>query len=161
MARISVQEAGGQNIVAFLDMIAWSELGQYVIDGSDDGYNVLVGSTPSHILTFPSYNSHPDILNHALNSTAAGRYQLLFKYYAPYCKLLGLSNFGPVNQDRIAIQQIKERHAIPMIQQGDIEQAISACNTIWASLFGSPYNQHTNSLADLLNQYQAAGGTTS
>jgi muramidase (phage lysozyme) len=79
MARITPEEAGGKNVVALLDAIKVSELGPRIIAGSDDGYNVLVGSTPTHILTFPSYASHPNILNRETNSTAAGAYQLLHR----------------------------------------------------------------------------------
>ena len=39
-------------IKAFLDMIAWSELGEELIDISDNGYNVIVGSTPSRPILF-------------------------------------------------------------------------------------------------------------
>lgn len=156
MARISAQEAGGANVVAFLDLIAWSELGPVLLadPNSDSGYRALVGWTPNNRLYFSDYSTHPDILNQALHSTAAGRYQLLFRYYQPYCKLLGLSNFGPINQDRIAIQMIKECHAIPMIQQGNIDDAIKACSSRWASFAGSSYGQHTNSLQALLSKYQ-------
>ncbi|TPQ32162.1 glycoside hydrolase, partial [Burkholderia ubonensis] len=45
MARISVAAAGGKNRVAFLDTVAVSEIGAALLAKSDDGYNVLVGST--------------------------------------------------------------------------------------------------------------------
>jgi hypothetical protein len=34
------------NLKAFLDMIAWSEIGPALLAKSDNGYNVCVGSTP-------------------------------------------------------------------------------------------------------------------
>ena len=34
----------------------------------------------------------------------------------------------------MALQQIKERGALPMIDRGDIRQAIDRCSNIWASL---------------------------
>ena len=34
------------------------------------------------------------------------------------------------------MQQIKERGALPMIDRGDIRQAIDRCSNIWASLPG-------------------------
>ena len=64
------------NRQAFLDMLAWSE-GTSTITESDNGYNVLVGSTPEHPLLFESYADHPRILNPDLDSTAAGRYRLM------------------------------------------------------------------------------------
>ena len=35
------------------------------------------------------------------------------------------------SQDAVALQQIKERGALPMIDRGDIRQAIDRCNNIW------------------------------
>ena len=37
----------------------------------------------------------------------------------------------------MALQQIKERGALPMIDRGDIRQAIDRCSNIWASLPGA------------------------
>lgn len=157
MSRISEQEAGGKNVLAFLDMIAWSEIGPKLLAASDDGYNVVVGGT-----LFTGYGDHPRKLvqlRPGLASTAAGRYQLLARYYDAYRKQLGLSNFGPINQDRIAIQQIKERKALSLIQDGKFAAAVTACSNIWASLPGNTYGQHQNDLAKLLAAYKAAGGT--
>ena len=39
------------------------------------------------------------------------------------------------------LQQIKERGALPMIDRGDIRQAIDRCSNIWASLPGAGYGQ--------------------
>lgn len=146
------------NLSAFLDMLAWSEIGTELLSVSNDGYNVLVGSTIENPLLFTSYAAHPDLFNKETDSTAAGRYQLLHRYWASYCKTLGLHDFTPESQDKIAIQQIKERGAISDIEAGNIESAISKCNTIWASLAGSPYGQHTNSLGSLKGAYILAGG---
>ena len=41
--------------------------------------------------------------------------------------------------DAVALQQIKERGALPMIDRGDIRQAIDRCSNIWASLPGAGY----------------------
>ena len=37
----------------------------------------------------------------------------------------------------LALQQIKERGALPKIDRGDIRQAIDRCSNIWASLPGA------------------------
>ena len=58
MARIDAASAGGQNRVAFLDMVSASEIGASLLALTDDGYNVLVGATPSNVLTFDSYAAH-------------------------------------------------------------------------------------------------------
>ena len=39
------------------------------------------------------------------------------------------------------MQQIKERSALPMIDRGDIRQAIDRCSNIWASLPGAGYGR--------------------
>ena len=111
---------------AFLDMLAWSE-------GTDNGrqktrnhgYDVIVGGE-----LFTDYSDHPRklvTLNPKLKSTAAGRYQLLSRWWDAYRKQLGLKDFSPKSQDAVALQQIKERGALPMIDRGDIRQAIDRC----------------------------------
>ena len=52
-----------------------------------------------------------------------------------------LKDFSPKSQDAVALQQIKERGALPMIDRGDIRQAIDRCSNIWASLPGAGYGQ--------------------
>jgi muramidase (phage lysozyme) len=158
MPVITAAQTGSQNRVAFLDVIANSEIGPALLAKTDNGYQCLVGSTPSHPLTFSSFASHPDILNRALNSTAAGRYQLLFRYWLSYSKMLNLPDFGPLSQDRIALQQIRECNALADIDAGNFAHAVALCSRIWASFPGSPYGQHTNAIALLQGYYTAAGG---
>ncbi len=142
------------NMAAFLDMLAHSEgTTKY---GHDDGYNVIVGGK-----LFDDYSAHPNILvelRPGLKSTAAGRYQLLFRYYQPYKGLLKLDDFSPASQDKIAIQQIKERRAMPLIETGHFTDAVNACKNIWASLPGAGYGQHENGIGPLRMAYVAAGG---
>src|SRR4051812_26506929 len=102
-------------------MIAFSEGTSRVAD-SDDGYKVLVGGT-----VFPSYHDHPRQfvhINNRLTSSAAGRYQLLMRYYDAYAAQLHLTDFSPAAQDAIAIQQIKECHALDDIDAGLFENAV-------------------------------------
>ena len=102
---------------AFLDMLAWSE-------GTDNGrqktrnhgYDVIVGGE-----LFTDYSDHPRklvTLNPKLKSRKAGRYQLLSRWWDAYRKQLGLKDFSPKSQDAVALQQIKERGALPMIDRG-------------------------------------------
>lgn len=161
MTAILPEIAGGVNRCAFLDLIAHSEIGPELLAVSDNGYNCLVGSTAAKPLLFSDYRTHPNIVREirkGLVSSAAGRYQLLYRYWAPYAKLLGLTDFGPETQDRIALQQIKECHALPLIDAGDVTGAVKACAHIWASLPGANYGQHENRIADLVAAYVAAGG---
>lgn len=142
---------------AFLDMLAWSE-------GTDKpgqptknhGYDVIVGGS-----LFTDYSDHPRklvTLNPKLKSTAAGRYQLLFKWWDAYRKQLGLKDFSPASQDAVALQQIKERGALPLIDKGDIRQAIDRCGNIWASLPGAGYGQFEHKADNLIAKFKEAGG---
>jgi len=162
MARISEQEAGGKNVLAFLDMIAVSELGERLLAASDDGYNVIVGSTPTSPDLFPSYKDHPrkrvPLPKLGINSTAAGRYQILAWIFDHYREALGLSNFGPINQDRIALQLIRECRALDDIKAGRFGAAVTKCKSRWASLPGAGYGQNEHSLVHLMAAYTAAGG---
>ena len=85
---------------------------------------------------FTDYSDHPRklvTLNPKLKSTGAGRYQLLSRWWDAYRKQqIGLKDFSPKSQDAVALQQIKERGALPMIDRGDIRQAIDRCSNIWA-----------------------------
>lgn len=158
MPVITAQQAGGSNRLSFLDMIAWSE-GTSRIPDSDNGYRVLVGAAPDTPLTFSSYATHPDIFNAALDSTAAGRYQLLYRYWLAYRQLLKLPDFSPLSQDRIALQQIREKGALPFIDIGNFTKAVQLSSGIWASLPGNGYDQHVNTLSALQTAYVNAGGT--
>ena len=132
MAQIALQQAGGVNVVAFLDMLAWSEGTDNGKQATKDrGYDVIVGGQ-----LFKSYAAHPRVLvdlpKLKIQSTAAGRYQLLHRYYDAYKKTLGLKDFSPLSQDLIALQQIRENRALPLIQAGKIPKAIKAVSNIWA-----------------------------
>lgn len=150
-------------IKAFLDMIAWSELGEELLDLSDDGYNVIVGSTPSRPILFHDYSDHPRRLitiRHGLKSSAAGRYQILARIYDAYRQPLRLRNFGPDAQDRIAIKLITECDATDDIIHGDIKAAIAKCASRWASLPGAGYGQHEHKIALLIEAFKNAGGVS-
>jgi muramidase (phage lysozyme) len=143
------------NMHAFLDMIAHSEgTTRY---GVNNGYDVVVGGG-----LFDSYADHPRRLievRPGLKSTAAGRYQLLARYFDAYKRQLHLDDFSPDAQDAIAEQQIVECRATPDIDAGRFGVAVAKCAHIWASLPGAGYNQHENKLADLQAEYVNRGGT--
>lgn len=146
------------NVVAFLDMLAWSEgTDNGKQPTKDHGYDVIVGGR-----LFTGYADHPRELvalpRLGIKSTAAGRYQLLSRYYDAYRRLLGLKDFSPLSQDLIAIQQIRERRALELVKAGQVVKAISFVRNIWASLPGAGYGQHERKLDDLLAAYRKAGG---
>lgn len=143
---------------AFLDMLAVSEIGEALLAVSDNGYNVLVGSTSDNPLLFDSYTDHPHVYNARLNSTAAGRYQFLWRDWHHYRDQLQLPDFGPASQDAWALQLIRERGALTLIDAGQFADAVRRCSNLWASLPGAGYGQHENALAKLEAAYTEAGG---
>ena len=117
---------------AFLDMLAWSE-------GTDNGrqktrnhgYDVIVGGE-----LFTDYSDHPRklvTLNPKLKSTGADPLPTAI-YVGCLHKRKRPERLLSKSQDAVALQQIKERGALPMIDRGDIRQAIDRCSNIWASL---------------------------
>jgi muramidase (phage lysozyme) len=144
-----------KNEAAFLRTIGFSEIGRDVLAHSDDGYNVLFGGC-----LFQSYKDHPrkTITVNGLTSTAAGKYQILEHIYDHYKAQLNLSDFSPHSQDLIALQLLKESHAIEPINNGDFPEAIKRASSKWASLPGSPYKQHTQKLGYLEAYYENVGG---
>ena len=95
------------------------------------GYDVIVGGE-----LFTDYSDHPRklvTLNPKLKSTGAGRYSF-FPWWDAYRKQQPERLLSAKSQDAVALQQIKERGALPMIDRGDIRQAIDRCSNIWASL---------------------------
>ena len=135
------------NQTAFLATIGYSE-------GAD--YNVLYGGG-----TFDDYSTHPNQAVTAGNytSTAAGRYQILYKTWLYLCTKLGVSDFSPATQDAMALELIAEKGAADDLQNGAFASAVAKCAKTWASLPGSPYGQPTHDIATLTSAYTGAGGT--
>lgn len=166
MPRITAQQAGGPNECAFLDLIAWSEGTSTSLATKNDGYDVIVTGFDGKPEIFTDYSKHPfeggrksKVINRTgLTSNAAGRYQQMLRDWPHYRDLLKLPDFGPLSQDRVALQHIKECKALPDIHSGHIEIAISKCRNIWASLPGAGYGQREHRLTDLVAQYQSLGG---
>lgn len=146
------------NLSAFLDTIAFSEgtdkPGQPT---KDRGYDVLVGGG-----LFSGYKDHPrkliDLPKLGIKSTAAGRYQVLARYYDAYKKQLKLPDFSPASQDSIAIQLIRECKALDDVNAGRIASALHKCRSRWASLPGAGYGQHEHTTDRLIEIYQTKGG---
>ena len=62
------------------------------------------------------------------------------------------------SQDAVALQQIT-CGVLPMIDRGDIRQAIDRCSNIWASLPGAGYGQFEHKADSLIAKFKEAGGT--
>ena len=105
---------------AFLDMLAWSE--ESITDVRKP--EIMVMTSLSGEL-FTDYSDHPRKLvtpNPKLNQQAPDATSF-FPVADAYRKQLGLKDFSPKSQDAVALQQIMERGALPMIDRGDIRQA--------------------------------------
>lgn len=141
---------------AFLKTIAFSEgtdkAGQPT---RNKGYDVIVGGA-----LFTDYSDHPRALvkfpKLGISSTAAGRYQILARFYDHYKIQLKLKDFGPEAQDAIAWQLIGECKAQGDVLAGNFEVAITKCRSRWASLPGANYGQHEHKMSDLRKVYDAA-----
>tara|TARA_R110001592_G_scaffold65634_5_gene201247 strand:+ start:5682 stop:6245 length:564 start_codon:yes stop_codon:yes gene_type:complete len=160
MPVITEQKAGGVNVLAFLDMLAWSEIGPDMLADpeSEDGYRLLVGSLPGKLKTFASYADHPrvmvDLPNLGIRSSAAGRYQFLSRTWDAIVRVYGFrGRFTPEAQDLAAIKLLQECGAYKLIQQGKITEAIRQAAPIWASLPGAGYGQREHRLSKLLDIY--------
>lgn len=146
---------------AFLDLIAWSEGTSTSPATLDNGYDVIVsGIDGAH--TFTDYSTHPFangrppvVVNHSgLKSTASGRYQQMLRNWTVYKVQLNLPDFGHDSQDKMALQLISEVKATDLILAGNIQDAITACSSRWASFPGT-YQQGNgpHSMNTLLAQY--------
>ena len=59
--------------------------------------------------------------------------------------------------DAVALQQIKERGALPMIDRGDIRQAIDRCSNIQAYSLGAGYALPEHKADSLIAKIQRSG----
>ena len=134
---------------AFLDMLAWSE-------GTDNGrqktrnhgYDVIVGGE-----LFTDYSDHPRklvTLNPKLKINRRRTLPASFPLVGCLPQAAWPEDFSPKSQDAVALQQIKERGALPMIDRGDIRQAIDRCSNIWASLPGAGYGRFEHKADNLI-----------
>ena len=120
------------------------------------GYDVIVGGE-----LFTDYSDHPRklvTLNPKLKSTGAGRYRFFPVGGMPTASAWP-ERLLSEKSDAVALQQIKERGALPMIDRGDIRQAIDRCSNIWASLPGAGYGQFEHKADSLIAKFKEAGGT--
>ena len=119
-----------QNMQKFLDFLGKAE-------GAD--YNVIVGGGK-----FNDFSRHPGVIGLRTKegpSTAAGKYQITQTTYNDIAPRLGIKDFSPQSQDRIAIELIRRKGAFDDIQKGDFRSAIDKLGATWASLPSSPYTQ--------------------
>jgi muramidase (phage lysozyme) len=159
----------GPNVPHFMDLIAFSEGTSTSPLTYNEGYDILVQGIHSSN-RFTEYSDHPFadgrtpivVSQHPfLESTAAGRYQILYRYWKAYKQQLRLPDFSPLSQDLVALQMITEckdpttgKTALTCIIGGDIEKAIYACSSRWASFPGNEYHQGGKPIQTLLMKWQ-------
>ena len=151
---------------AFLDMLAVSEGTSTSPATLCNGYDVIVTGVDGDPEVFTDFSDHPfnngrpsKVINsRGLTSNASGRYQFMLRDWHHYRDSLGLLDFGPDSQDIWALQLIRERGALPLIDAGNFAAAVARCSNLWASLPGAGYGQHENQLAKLQDAYTEAGG---
>jgi muramidase (phage lysozyme) len=135
------------NVGKFLDFLGAAE---------GAGYNTIVGGG-----SFSSYDKHPGIVGLRTKegpSTAAGKYQITKTTYDDIAPKLGITDFSPASQDRIALELIKQKGALADVQSGNYDAAVSKLGGTWASLPSSPYSQPKRS-SEWVSKY--FGGKTS
>ena len=153
---------------AFAHMVKTSEGTVTSQATRNGGYDVIVTGMDRVPEVFTDYSDHPfakgrppKVINlSGLESTASGAYQILLHFWQSYKVLLKLPDFGIQSQDTYFVQQLRERHALPLVDAGNFDAAVMAISGLWASLPGKTYiGQHQNSLASLRAIYEAAGGS--
>lgn len=165
---MTAPDTSGQNVAAFLSMIASSE----GTDRAADPYRVCFG----YQHTIADLRDHPAItgewkgeklpdatcqgagMRPGCVSTAAGRYQIIKPTWAACARALGLSDFTPASQDAAALYLVKQRGALDDVQGGRVADAIGKCRREWASLPGAGYGQPERRLTALLDTFTNAGG---
>ncbi len=139
-------------IRAMLDTIAWAEGSDYysVVRGTD-----MATGLPSQPVT--DLSRHPDLLIQWAKdnkSTAAGRYQFLKSTWDELQAALHLPDFGPASQDLACIELMRQHKMLEPLLNGNVENALSRGNTMWASLPGANYRgQHAHSIAATIAIY--------
>jgi muramidase (phage lysozyme) len=118
------------NVRQFLDFLGKAE-------GAD--YNVIVGGR-----RFDDYSAHPGVVGLRTRygpSTAAGKYQITKTTYNDIAPKLGITDFSPASQDRIAVELLRRRGALDQVAQGNFDEAINRLGNEWASLPSSRKTQ--------------------
>lgn len=118
------------NVKKFLDFLGKAE-------GAN--YDVIVGGKK-----FNDFSKHPGVVGLTTKegpSTAAGKYQITKTTYSEFAPKLGITDFSPESQDKIALAIIEKHGVLDAVKSGDFQTAIGKLGGRWASLPSSPYSQ--------------------
>ena len=111
----------------------------------------------SYLLITPKSPRKLVTLNPKLKSTGADATSFFPVGGMPTRKQLGLKDFSP--KVRTLWHYGRRRGALPMIDRGDIRQAIDRCSNIWASLPGAEFEPVRTVGRSLIAKFKEAGGT--
>ena len=134
---------------AFLDMLAWSE--ELITDIKENQKSWLWRHCRRRKL-FTDYSITLANLSRYWNSNQQAPDATSFFPVGGMPTISnGLKDFSK-SQDAVALRT-------PMIDRGDIRQAIDRCSNIWASLPGAGYGQFEHKLTTWCKKFKEAGGT--
>lgn len=124
------------NITAFLKLLRWCE--HHPHEPSDKDYKTMYGGG-----TFNSFADHPrtKVTKWNKTSTAAGAYQITVATFDEFKGKLGLKDFSPESQDKIAMALIKQAGGLDLINAGQIEDAVKKLKGRWSSLPGGVHSK--------------------
>lgn len=118
------------NIDNYLEFLSKAE-------GAD--YDTIVGGGK-----FKDFSKHPGVVGTTTKegpSTAAGKFQITKSTYDEVAPKIGVTDFSPESQKKIAIKLIEDNKALEDIERGDFNAANAKLGKVWASLPSSPYTQ--------------------
>lgn len=128
----------------YLNMLASSE---GTAGRGDRGYNVMFRGD-----LISDYSRHPNMMHTYTDkngkqggSTAAGRYQFLYKTYDAMAKRLGIMDFSPESQDKVAIALMLEK-GVDFSDGADFGRNVAKINNVWTSLAGSSLGMQHHSV---------------
>lgn len=139
----------------YLDLIAYCEGTDKVLDQNPIGYDILFGGGRIKSLT-----KHPQIhvpFGHT-TSTAAGRYQVMDFTEKLILKALSFPpnkvSFSPEAQDQRALWLVHvKRNALKYVDSDDLTNFLKLCSWEWASLPPSRYGQGYLTQRQVLEAY--------
>jgi murein DD-endopeptidase MepM/ murein hydrolase activator NlpD len=133
-------------VKAFLDMIAYAEGTSQYVNG---GYNTQFTGRQ-----FTNFADHPRTV--IRGSSAAGRYQVLGFVYDDAKRAIGVTDFTPQSQDRIALWLIDRDNALDEVRAGNVSAAIPLLDGTWTSFQVKPQAELEAYYAERLAIYQGA-----
>jgi muramidase (phage lysozyme) len=141
-----------KNVEAFLHVIRWAEF--YPSGDRDSDYTTMYGGD-----SFTDTSDHPrtKVTKWHHTSTAAGAYMILEGTWDEIQKKLNLPDFSAASQDKMALELIRRRHALGLIQEGKFDAAVAKLRLEWSSLPGASQSRVT--LQQAQQKFIESGGT--